>query len=209
MKKILVLAVLVFIGISASSQVRYSRIMAEKKSNTVWYLRAGAGFNSLGGDVSDASGYEVSGKTGYEVAFGFNKGIGKSGAYWGMELGLSNRGFKIDREDNGGYFEYTGHNVKFVPLMFGYKFSLTEDLKLDAHLGGYVSYDFTGSEDYESLYSDIFPEELDAGLQVGVGVWYKRVNLDLTYQRGFMNACDDYSVSGNMSAFMIRLGFSF
>lgn len=214
MKKFLVLAILALVGISASAQVRYSRTMVEKKT-TMWYLRAGAGFNSLGGDVADVEGYDVSGKAGYELALGFNKNIGKAGAYWGMELGFSSRGFEVsETDDEDGDYSYTGHNVKWTPLMFGYKYGLNEDVKLDAHLGAFASYDFATSEDYGSSYSEIdCPEAFNAGIQVGVGVWYKRVNLDLMYQAGLINAIDDYyrgeEATGKMSAFVVRLGFSF
>lgn len=225
MKKILVLAVLALIGISASAQVRYSRTMVEKKSNTTWYLRAGAGFNNLVGDYVDEyedDNTDFSTAVGYELAFGFNRNFGKTNVYWGMELGLASRGYnRADEDRYDDTVEKTNvlaHNVKWVPFAVGYKYGITDDLKLDAHLGAFLSYDFAytvDTDDYEYEDGDYDLEEgADAGLQVGIGVWYKRVNLDLTYQRGFAaaidnNYYDDGNLKGYISTFMLRLGVSF
>lgn len=224
MKKFLVLAVLALIGISASAQVRYSRTMVEKKSNTTWYLRAGAGFNSLVGDYTEYYDDEdYSSAVGYEFALGFNRNFGKSNVYWGMELGLAGRGYKWECEDSWDETvekrNVIGHNVKCVPFAIGYKYGITDDLKLDAHLGAFLSYDFAYTVDTNDYEYEVGDYELrngaDAGLQVGIGVWYKRVNLDLTYQRGFVEAThyydysDDKDINGYISTFMIRLGFSF
>lgn len=232
MKKLLLIAVVALVGMSASAQVKYNRTFAAKKSNTMWYVRAGLNMNSLSLDDGDFesqnSSYETSGKTGFNLDFGFNKGFGKSNAYWGMELGVSSRGGKIEEfsgykgyDDNGnefmewvknGEYSFTGYNVKFVPLMFGYKYPVTEDIKIDGHIGGFVSYDFTTSEDEEDMYDVYSDSDVDAGLQVGVGVWYKRVNLDLMYQKGFIKS---HTVSyydemtAKNSAIVIRLGVAF
>ena len=48
----------------------------------------------------------------------------------------------------------------------------------------------------------------DAGMNIGVGVWYDRFNLDLTYQRGFIDAFSDTD-GFKTSNFMIRLGIAF
>ena len=48
----------------------------------------------------------------------------------------------------------------------------------------------------------------DAGMNIGVGVWYDRFNLDLTYQRGFIDTFSDAD-GFKTSYFMIRLGIAF
>lgn len=226
MKKLLLIAIVALVGVSASAQVKFNRTFASKKSNTTWYLRAGMNTNSSGLDLSEYNGdyyeYNVSSKVGYEVAFGFNKGFGKSNVYWGMELGVSSRGFSItEKEDDDIYgdYSYMGHNVKFVPFMFGYKHPLTEDFKIDGHLGAFASFDFASTEDYDNGPDDydIWDESpFDAGIQIGIGAWYKRLNLDFTYQIGFVpshsvyyigSGDDDLSVKH--SAFLIRLGVAF
>lgn len=48
----------------------------------------------------------------------------------------------------------------------------------------------------------------DAGLKVGVGVWYNnKYNADFTYQRGFFTHHED--VDGGTSNFWFRLGYAF
>ncbi len=226
MKKLLLIAIVALVGVSASAQVKFNRTFASKKSNTTWYLRAGMNTSSSGLDLSEYNGnnyeYNVSSKVGYEVAFGFNKGFGKSNVYWGMELGVSSRGFSITEEEDGdvyGDYSYMGHNVKFVPFMIGYKHPITEDFKIDGHLGAFTSFDFATSDNYEQGPDDydISDESpFDAGIQIGIGAWYKRINLDFTYQIGFVpshsvyyHGSGDDSLDAKHSAFLIRLGVAF
>lgn len=62
---------------------------------------------------------------------------------------------------------------------------------------------------------------LDAGLQLGIGVWYKKINLNFTWQRGFMpyigafpfgneiyNKSDDH-VYYNSSNAIISIAYAF
>ena len=72
------------------------------------------------------------------------------------------------------------------------------------HLGGFLAYDFAYGGDYE------FDKAFDAGIQVGVGAWFSRFNLDFTYQAGFCNTLEssdkDFCKIGK---FMIRVGYAF
>jgi len=185
--------------ISAQAQLRTSRTFFKSDSRTEWILRAGVSFNNIAG--SDVNG--VSSKTGFDVDFGFNKYFGESNLYWGMELGVGTRGASFEWEDYDGtiYDEgFTSYNVKYSPFTIGYKFPVTEAIKIDPHVGGYLSYDFSTTNDV-SLENDF-----DAGIQAGVGVWYGRVNLDFMYQRGFINMLED---GGKTSNFLIRVGYAF
>lgn len=96
--------------------------------------------------------------------------------------------------------------------MIGYKYGVSKDLKIDAHIGAFVSYDFATTSDYdydEWEYDE--PESLDAGLQLGIGAWYKRFNIDLTWQKGFIEYTDAsfYDGGAKNSAIMVRLGVAF
>ena len=202
-------------------------------SNTQWYLRFGVGLAKwVGSDLKDAEMDDyMKAKAGYDLTIGFHKPIGTSTLYWGMEYGLGSRGYKISESDHG--YEYTekifAHNVKVVPFQIGYKFEIgTTDVAIDPHLGVFLSYDYAGkckvSEEYDGEKDEddcsigdlkyynkdgdlVDYQRLDAGIQFGVGVWYKNVNLDFTYQRGFVPAWEDAKVYN--SQFMIRLGFAF
>ena len=88
---------------------------------------------------------------------------------------------------------------------------------IDPHVGVFASYDYTSKmkEDGESIswgdyadYMEVDYNHFDAGMNIGVGVWYDRFNLDLTYQRGFIDAFSDAD-GFKTSNFMIRLGIAF
>ncbi|MDE7025058.1 MAG: PorT family protein [Paramuribaculum sp.] len=239
MKKLFLAAMVALTAMGANAQIARSTMFQapERENKTMWYIRAGVSINNavmngnLKDDYKDESGKVDTGlgsKAGYDVEFGFNKGIGNSGAYWGMEFGFGTRGYsqKLENTESGSYGNYSytetditkesliAHRFKFTPVMFGYKYSLTDKIKLDAHLGAFISVDMAGTLKNESEYSwtnnydssenefgkesesfgigDLKTEEgegwynrFDAGIQAGIGVWYGRWNLDFTYERGF------------------------
>lgn len=204
-----------------------------------------ADYNSYGS--ADLKGdYEkttIGSRAGMDIDFGFQRPIGKAGIYWGMELGIGTRGGSLKEKEGDLYYEYNEEgnkeyyyeegeaksniltwNIKYSPFTFGYKYSITDNLKLDGHLGAFVSYDFAGkgvtkfSEDHDAksslseLRDDYDFMAFDAGLQVGVGVWWKKFNFDITYQRGFVTAAKVYADTDyNLysSNLMLRLGFAF
>lgn len=247
MKKLLLMAVTAFMAVSASSQVMTSYSYTSSKTPTLWYARLGVSFNNVAG-AGDFVEAEMEGdgssslgcRAGMDIDFGFQRPMGNFGLYWGMELGIGTRGGAVKYDyDDGGYEKghITTWNVKYSPFTFGYKYSVTDDIKLDVHLGAYVSYDFSGKAvwswdedgEEETPISDLKDSEwdfqpFDAGIQFGIGVWWKRFNLDFTYQRGFVPAAkngfgyydpttwdyDHYEdVNFYSSNFMIRLGVAF
>ncbi len=212
-KLILIFVAFILTAASASAQVVTSRTLVKSKSQTVWFARVGMSLNNLAGIPTDDD-LSVGTKVGLDVDFGFHRNMGKSGAYWGMELGVGSRGASFD--DYGEKTNLSAWNIKYSPVTFGYKYSLTDNIKIDGHLGAFVSYDFSKKwedEDGDDLLYDIDYQDFDAGIQVGIGIWWKKVNLDFTYQRGFVNAFevyDGYKEKGvNSSNFEIRLGFAF
>ena len=242
MKKILVIAVAAFIGASASAQIVQSTMLnIKKEKKTTWYVRAGVSINNAAGEATKAVKDESwlyhdhcneassGAKLGYDFSVGFQRRIGNSGLYWGQEFGLGTRGAKLtaiyyyDGEKLGDEkSSLLAHNVKYLPVIFGFKYGITEDIKVDAHVGGFASYDFAGKgkttwtddETEESSISDLDDaygyQRLDAGVQAGIGVWYKRYNFDISYQKGFISV-SDYIDNKNVysSNLMIRLGIAF
>lgn len=212
MKKVLSFVVVFILCISAQAQIVSSRsvgIRTEKArpSETMWFLRVGLNMMNFAGDGAEGCDSNI----GYNAVVGYQKPLGSVGAYWGMEAGLASRGFKIDD------LKSIAHNIQFSPFTFGWKFGVADNVKIDAHLGAFASYDFTSKmkEDGESISWGEFADALevdynhfDAGMNLGVGVWYDRYNLDFTYQRGFIDAFSD-SDGFNTSNFMIRLGIAF
>lgn len=230
MKKLFLLAAMAVISLSASAQLVQSTMLQRNKTKTraTWYVRAGISLNKMTGEYTDVfkedaehDGYKFSNgsKVGYDLAFGFQKNFGKSDLYWGMELGLGTRGLKnhFDEYEYGDWTEtLLAHSVKYSPFTLGYKFGITDNLKIDAHLGIFASFDIAGNwtdGDTDIPMSEWYHTRGDAGLQAGVGVWFNRFNLDLTYQKGFIDAelfsDGDYNCSAKSSNFMIRLGYAF
>lgn len=215
MKKffLLISAVLFCIGTEAqivSSQSVSIQREAKIPSETIWYLRGGLNMMGFSGDGADG----LSKKTGYNFVYGFQKPIGTIGTYWGMDFGVGSRGYKMDDDEYD--ISLTAHNIQVSPFTFGWKYGLSDDIKLDLHAGAFASFDYTGkmkSED-ESISMGDWEDELglewkrfDAGMNIGIGIWYDRFNLDFTYQRGFIEVATDAEC--NTSNFMIRLGVAF
>lgn len=144
----------------------------------------------------------------------------------------------------------TCYNAQILPFTIGYKYSFLERMAIDIHVGAYASYDFAGKDKIytskESHYSgtagnnDKFEKKknsikisdmdhlhkYDAGLNIGIGYWFGRFNVDLTYQRGFIplfkggdemvdiggkGKKGDQREKGNFfsSNFQLRLGYAF
>lgn len=201
MKKLVLLIVAAALtAVSASAQVVTSRTFVKSKSQTMWYVRAGMSINNLAGASDDS---DLGAKVGMDADLGFHRSIGKSGAYWGMELGVGSRGASYDDENLSTW------NVKYSPITFGYKYALTDDLKLDGHFGGFASYDFSKKWEVKGHdYSDDIDNDFDAGMQIGIGAWWKKLNIDFTYQRGFIKMFDDGD-GLTSSNFEIRIGYAF
>ena len=224
MKKCLIVATLALFSmmgmqaqIVSSRSVNVKTTEVKKPKTTTWMLRAGMNVGKFVGDGAD----ETDSKIGYDVAFSFQKPIKDIGLYWGMEFALGTRGYTI--KDEGGYgegedFKQMSHNFRWSPFTLGYRYDINNKFAVEAHLGAFVSVDYAGKmkigEGYDDLsignwdewYEDDW-NRFDAGMALGVGVWYDRFNLDFTWQRGFVDAISDWDVySSNL---MLRLGIAF
>jgi hypothetical protein len=211
MRKLIAIALLFLVGTTlASAKVVRSRTVSKKSSTVEWVVRVGASINNAAGassfetpqfnsdngsvylrDVSSSVGPRL----GLDLTGAFQKSIGRTNAYWGMEFGLGSRNITGVK---------SRWNVKFLPVNFGYKYPINSNIKLDGHLGAFVSCDFAGLQNYDSA-----NELVDAGMQLGVGIWLKKFNIDLAYQRGFVSV-DVSSGSNNFSSnVLLRVGYSF
>ncbi|MDE7472530.1 MAG: PorT family protein [Muribaculaceae bacterium] len=212
MKKLFAIIIIAVSVLSASAQMMTSRTLMKRENPTTWYVRLGLGINSLNGPSGDDKDYydvSTGSKAGFDIDFGFNKPMGKSGAYWGMDLGLLNRGGTVTSDDSDTSININTWSIKYSPLMFGYKYSITDDIKIDGHLSGYLLADVSQKAKYgdRELDSDAFDSSFDAGVQIGIGVWYKKFNFDLSYQRGFIPLTGSPNLT--TSTFLIRVGYAF
>lgn len=199
MKKILIVVITALVAFSVHAQLRTSRTFTKVKSRTEKIIRLGASVNNMAGTDD----LEPGASFGFDLNFGFNQYFGQSSAYWGMEIGIGTRGFSY--EDSWDDKETTtAYDIKWSPFTVGYKIPITEQFRIDPHLGLYTSYDFAYSG-WE------LSSPWDVGLQLGVGVWFDHLGLDFMYQRGFIDAEPYVSWydNGYTSNFLIRLGYSF
>lgn len=220
MKKLFIVMIAVLAAVSAQAQLRTSRTFTKTKSRTEWIVRVGPSFNRLTGyDKDDIEGAKVGGKVGFDIDFGFNKYFGQSSAYWGMELGVGTRGTKFEFAGSDDSLGATMYDIKWSPITVGYKYAITDQFRVDPHIGIYASYDIsTSANEVNNVTIDGFENGFDAGLQLGVGFWFNRINLDFMYQFGFVNANPEithnysswnYIEGGKTSNFLIRVGYSF
>ncbi len=207
MKKLLLSLNAILFCVTINAQIVTSRSVsittAPKESKTTKIWRVGIGTNSFTGDDCD----DMKGKFGYNVGYEFNKTIKSKGAYWGMNFGLGSRGWKYD--DNGYKESFTAQNFQWSPFTFGWKIRITDDIKIDPHIGAFVSADYFGKwKESEDLIYDIEDYNyFDAGMNIGVGIWYKQFNLDLMYQKGFIGYIKDFE--GGASNFLVRFGIAY
>ncbi|MCD8293126.1 MAG: PorT family protein [Prevotellaceae bacterium] len=174
--------------VSSRSSIRSSIGGTEK--DLTWFFKAGVSFMNFGGDGAEGSDMKV----GYNGVFGFQKLIQNNGAYWGMDLGLGSRGYNLYS------LHVMAYNVQYSPFTFGWKIRLADKVKLDPHVAVYASYDFKSNRDWQNDY--------DICINIVVGGWDGRFNLDLTYQRGFVNAVTGYGPF-KTSNVLLRLGVAF
>lgn len=205
MKKLLFVLIAAVICSAANAQLVTTSDYKVKKSErrTSWMLRAGLTAAGVSGDGAE----DLGAMTGYNVSFEFNKAFATN-FYWGMGLLLGSKGYKYDED---GYELKLAANKLEIPLNFGYKYPLTDKIKLDGHVGAYMNYDLFGtvsSGDEEIDLSDLDDyNRYGAGLQFGIGVWYNKLNFNITYQKGLVEMAEDSKMYENN--WMFSLGYAF
>lgn len=221
MKKFLLTAIAAVSAFTASAQLVSSHSESYKKEKkefaSIKYFKIGPSFMTgvlSGADAGEALSY----KTGYDLTVGFQKPVGSHGIYWAVEGGLGSSGFNYVGVDYGYVEERSEmrHFIHISPLTFGYRYAFTDKFSVDAHLGMYMSVDYTGKikveedgdkEEYKMGDWDDC-NRFDVGLRLGGGVWYDRYNLDLSWQRGFISRWDT-EVGVRTSNILLRLGIAF
>lgn len=201
MKKFLFLVLAAFVCSTVSAQVVTSTSFKKTKKKTVWYVKAGANIANVG--VEEGEGPDA--LFGYYVGIAFDRPIGGSGVFWNSGLQLATKGWKYeDAKLNANKIE--------IPLTFGYKYKVNDDFAVDARFGGFVNCDvfgtyketYRGEEESVSLGDLEDYDRFSAGIQFGVGVWYHKLNLNITYQNGLVkqNECKERN-------WMIGLAYAF
>lgn len=206
MKKILFFALAAFISATVSAQVVTSTSFKKAKSGTVWYIKAGANIANVsvdgGGDGPDAI-------FGYNVGIAFDRPIGGNGVFWNSGLQLATKGWKYSYDEDE--IKLNANKLE-IPLTFGYKYRVNDDIAVDARIGGFANYDVfgkmkvkeNGDEESANLGDLEDYDRFSAGIQFGVGVWYQKLNFNITYQKGLVKQNE-----AKEKNWMISLGYAF
>lgn len=220
MKKLIcfaIVAILCSTVASAQSAIVSSRsksisvVETKQPSTTQWVLRAGANFAGVTGDDTE----DLDRKFAYDLSLSFQKPLSDFGMYWGMEFALGSRGFSAEEKDYDYKLTALAHNFRYSPFTFGYAYAFNESVKIDAHLGAWLSYDYyglwtveyDGESESESIYDMDDYMGFDAGIALGVGVWFDRFNVDLTWQRGFVGMFEDTEAYSNNLRLSLGIAF--
>ncbi|MDR0988232.1 MAG: porin family protein [Prevotellaceae bacterium] len=193
MKKVLFFVLAAFVSATVSAQVVTSTSFKKAKSSTVWYVKAGANIANI--SVEHGEGYDA--LFGYNVGIAFDSPIGGSGVFWNSGLQLATKGYKDSDDD-----QKVNINKLEIPLTFGYKYKVNDDISIDARAGGFANYHLFGKARDSSDLGE-FEDRISAGIQFGVGVWYQKLNFNITYQNGLVEE------NGKEKNWMFSLGYAF
>lgn len=155
--------------------------------------------------------------------------------YWGAEVGVSQVGGGYDSLVSSGYLSnYSSQNGSMTRMSLyigpgvGWMRSLTDKVKLDVHfnpelfliLGDnstvhgvqeFYSWSYKDSSYYLAQQYNNYTREIDHNeiahfaLRGGIGVWYKKFNIDLSY-RGVVKFSEDENGFNN---FILSVGYAF
>ena len=193
-----------------------------KKEKAHLFIRGAANFSTVKNTpdfVSDRVDFGY--QTGYDFTVGLIKPIGRTGVYYGPELGFASRSFSMKPHESDYYHDLSlaegmSHGVYLSPINFGYMLRFSPKLAVEAHLGFPVSYDYlnniyTDDCGYDSFrpVEDYYEDDMegwDVSLKFGIGVWFNHFNIDFSVRRGFLGSFADGSKAQNLT---LGIGYRF
>lgn len=142
----------------------------------------------------------------YDVSLDFNRFFYKK-CYWNTGVMFSTRGF--DSEHRGKLRAHTFG----IPLTLGHYHKVTGNLAVDIRFGGFFTVDMAGQyEENHHKKTKIRDIEgyrrCDGGFVLGFGIWYRKINLDYSFRRGFGRVWHDNGPKNSINH-VIRLGYAF
>ncbi len=188
---------------SEKTVVKHSEKKQTKKPSN-WFIKLGYGgckFTGSEDELEKIRGYR---NAVYKIDIGFTKpfvelsnGRINLAPYWGMDFSLGNR--SVDY--SFGNRTYTAHNLQWSPNI-GLDIALSRYFCFDLHIGPYLSYD------YSVKWFDDKPNQFDAGLNMGVGFWINRVELEFSFQKGFVfTNISGEDLGGKTNIILLKLGY--
>lgn len=203
MKKItlLMLIAIMTIGISAEAQVlstksRKITITKEHKERKPipwkWYAKGGIALMNAGFKEPGGIGRSDFVNVGYNLVGGFQWGINRTDWYWGAQAGFSMIGGYASR----GYTILLGPQIgRRIQTGIG---------SLDLHL--VANFEKVIAEGEEQIDKNISTDDLLISPEVGIGLWFNRILVELSYRHGF---CLDYHCLRYSNNLMLSVGYQF
>lgn len=184
---------------------RTEKNQTKKPSN--WFIKLGYGgckFTGPDHKLDKIRGYR---NAVYKIDIGFTKpfvelsnGRINLAPYWGMDFSFGNR--SVDY--SFGYRTYTAHNLQWSPNI-GLDIALSRYFCFDLHIGPYLSYDYSVKW-FDDKYDK--PNQFDAGLNMGIGFWINRVELEFSFQKGFVfTNISGEDLGGKTNILLLKLGY--
>ncbi len=147
---------------------------------------------------------------------GFHAGVrgdyyfsGQDGAYLNAGLLLSLKGYKVEAD----WFDETVKETLNpyyleLPIHFGYKYSITDNVAVFADFGPYFAVGLFGKTEGYDVFGDDGIKRFDMGLGLRGGVEFNnKFNVSLGYDWGMLDIIDEVKVKNRN--FMLSLGYKF
>lgn len=184
---------------------RTEKKQTKKPSN--WFIKLGYGGCKFTGSEDELDGIRGYRNAVYKIDIGFTKtfvelsnGRINLAPYWGMDFSFGNR--SVDY--SFGYRTYTAHNLQWSPNI-GLDIALSRYFCFDLHIGPYLSYDYSVKW-FDDKYDK--PNQFDAGLNMGIGFWINRVELEFSFQKGFVfTNISGEDLGGKTNILLLKLGY--
>ena len=219
MKKLFILAVVAFVGMTASAQLISSNTITRQETNSNNYSRYAVGYNSVSfSDDIDES------LTGFSLEW--NKGISVSTTLpLFVETGIGASYSWTSKDD----VDYRFATIQ-VPLNLVYKYEVTDGVKIAPYAGLYFRGNLFAESEADGDTNNWFDDMEDGGweakrfsygFQIGVGVEFNKLYLGINYGTDLNKFIDidetvydgyygyDYKVSSKTSTFTAKVGFNF
>ena len=175
-----------------------------------------AGYNLMNYSGNDVANTER--KIGYSLIIGYRTNLYSEKKFilvYSFELGPRSKGFaerykKIKKS-------FIAHNFQVSPINLSGNFRLSNKILFDIHTGIYASFDYYGKLTEKSKYYnikesyDIYDIKnyiyVDAGINLGAGVWINNFNIDFTFTKGGVPMRKGFKATSNNLIF--NLGYKF
>jgi hypothetical protein len=171
--------------------------------NSYFGLRLGVNSSTL--FYNDQNGLDRSSDTGLNVGFVMGWQVTPSTPLF-FETGLlyTEKGADV-RNNNSTIVQKESYDLNYleVPLVFKYKYFVTNDVAIQPYFGGFLAVGVAGktriidstNKLYDRSKSDSFDDDyfkrFDGGLRLGCGVSFQNVYFDLSYDIGLANIAHD------------------